>query len=57
MARSSRKLRPTAWALTLMVWDIYRRLPPQQRRQLMRLARTHGPRLAARATKAGRRSR
>ena len=44
--------RPTPWALTLVMWDIWRRLPPAQRRQLMRAARKHGPKLAARAAKA-----
>ena len=47
-----RKLRPSPWALTIAVWDIWRRLPPAQRRQLLLLARKHGPRLAARAAKA-----
>jgi hypothetical protein len=51
-----RKLRPSAWALTIAMWDIYRRLPPAQRRQLMKLARTHGPRLASRAARTVRRS-
>jgi hypothetical protein len=46
------KFRPTPWALTVAVWDIYRRLPPAQRKQLMKLARKHGPKLAARAAKA-----
>jgi hypothetical protein len=52
MARGFRKLRPTPWALTIAVWDIWRRLPPAQRRQLLSLARKHGPKLAARAAKA-----
>jgi hypothetical protein len=56
MARRSR-LRPTPWALTIAAWDIWRRLPPEQRRQLMRLARRHGPRLASKAAKATRRKR
>jgi hypothetical protein len=46
-----RKLRPTPWAITVVMWDIWRRLPPAQRRQLMRAARKHGPKLAARAAK------
>ncbi len=46
------KFRPTPWALTVAVWDIYRRLPPAQRKQLVKLARKHGPKLAARAAKA-----
>ena len=52
MARRYRKLRPTPWAITLAAWDIWRRLPAAQRRQLLMLARRHGPRLAARAAKA-----
>jgi hypothetical protein len=52
MAAKFRKLRPTPWALTIAAWDIWRRLPADQRRQLLLLARRHGPRLAARATKA-----
>jgi hypothetical protein len=55
MAGRFRKLRPTPWALAIGAWDIWRRLPPQQRRQLMKLARRHGPKLAARAAKAARR--
>jgi hypothetical protein len=56
MARFS-KFRPTPWALTIAAWDIWRRLPPAQRRQLMKLARKHGPKLAARAAKAASRRR
>ncbi|HEY3550900.1 MAG TPA: hypothetical protein VGK69_07600 [Gaiellaceae bacterium] len=52
MAGKLRKLRPTPWALTVAAWDIWRRLPPQQQRMLMKLARKHGPKLAARAAKA-----
>jgi hypothetical protein len=47
-----RKLRPTPWALTIAAWDIWRRLPPAQRRQLLIMARRHGPKLAARGAKA-----
>jgi hypothetical protein len=46
------RIRPTPWALTIAAWDIWRRLPPAQRRQLLTLARKHGPKLAARAAKA-----
>jgi hypothetical protein len=52
MAAKLRKLRPTPWAITMVMWDIWRRLPPAQRRQLMKAARKHGPKLAARAAKA-----
>jgi len=54
MAGRFRKLRPTPWALTIAAWDIWRRLPPDQRRQLVRAARKHGPRIAAGAAKAAR---
>jgi hypothetical protein len=30
------------------MWDIWRRLPPRQRQQLMALARRHGPTVARR---------
>jgi hypothetical protein len=46
-----RRFRPTPWALTVAVWDIWRRLPPAQRKQLLKLARKHGPKLATRAAK------
>ena len=55
MAAGFRKLRPTPWALTIAAWDIWRRLPPEQRKQLLRLARKHGPVLVTRAAKATRR--
>jgi hypothetical protein len=32
--------------MALMAWDIWRRLPPRQRRWVYRQARTHGTRLA-----------
>ena len=52
MAGKFRKLRPTPWALTIAAWDIWRRLPPAQRRQLLLLARKHGPKVAGRVLKA-----
>jgi hypothetical protein len=59
MATRFRKFRPSPWAITIAAWDIYRRLPPAQRRQLLNAARKHGPTVAARAAKmaTGRRSR
>lgn len=51
MAKGLRKLRPSPWAITIAMWDIWRRLPPAQRRQLLLLARRHGPKLAGRAAK------
>jgi hypothetical protein len=43
----SRRLGPVGAALTL--YDIWRRLPPRQRRWVARQARKHGPRLAKQA--------
>jgi hypothetical protein len=38
--------------LALAFYDVYRRLPPKQRRQLLEMTRKHGPRLAAKAVQA-----
>ncbi|HZD86733.1 MAG TPA: hypothetical protein VE088_01855 [Gaiellaceae bacterium] len=54
MASRFRKLRPGPWALLIATWDVWRRLPPKQRKQLLGLARKHGPKLAAKAVKATR---
>jgi hypothetical protein len=35
------RIGPLGLALTL--WDVYRRLPPKQRKLLLELARKHGP--------------
>jgi len=42
-----RPLRPVGAAL--MLWRLWRRLPPSQRRWVARQARKHGPRLAKQA--------
>jgi hypothetical protein len=47
-----KKIGPVGVALT--VWDVWRRLPPQQRRWMMQQARVHGPRLAKQAVAAQR---
>ena len=43
------KLRPGAVGIAFAVYDVWRRLPPRQRKQALKLARTHGPRIAAKA--------
>ena len=48
----TRRIGPVGVALTL--WDVWRRLPPRQRRWMMQQARTHGPRLAKQAVAAQR---
>jgi hypothetical protein len=40
------RIGPLGVALTL--WDVYRRLPPRQRKMVMDLARKHGPKVASR---------
>jgi hypothetical protein len=37
---------PLGVAMTL--YDVWRRLPPKQRKQVVQLARKHGPKVAAR---------
>ena len=46
------KLRPTAWALAVAAWDVWRRLPPKQRQQALGLARKHGPKVVKQIVKA-----
>jgi hypothetical protein len=45
---------PAPIVLALTVYDIWRRLPPAQRRQLAGLARKHGPTVASKVYKAAR---
>jgi hypothetical protein len=51
----TRRLGPIGVAMT--AWDIWRRIPPKQRRQILDQARKHGPRLASQVMKARRRRR
>ena len=46
--------RAGALGLALTAYDVWRRLPPSQRRMLMESARKHGPRIASAATKKAR---
>ena len=48
--RLSRRLGPVGIALT--AWDLWRRLPPKQRKQVLNVARKHGPRVASKVLKA-----
>jgi hypothetical protein len=43
--------------LALTAWDIWRRLPPRQRKQIVNIARKHGPKVAARVMQARSRAR
>ncbi|MBA3733749.1 MAG: hypothetical protein H0W90_00910 [Actinobacteria bacterium] len=55
MPRFTRRLGPVGVALT--AWDIWRRLPPKQRKQVLNVARKHGPKVAAKVLKATARAR
>lgn len=44
--------RAGAFGLALAAYDLWRRLPEPQRRQVTAAARKHGPRLASQAAKA-----
>jgi hypothetical protein len=51
----TRRVGPLGLALT--AYDIWRRIPSAQRRQLLAATRKHGPRLAAQAVERGRKAR
>ena len=51
----TRRLGPVGAALTL--WDIWRRLPPKQRKWVVKQARAHGPRIAKQALEAQKKKR
>jgi hypothetical protein len=53
--RLTRRAGPIGIALT--AWDIWRRLPPRQRKQVLDIARKHGPKVAARVMQARSRAR
>jgi hypothetical protein len=40
------KLRPGPVGVAFALWDVWRRLTPKQRQQVVRLAREHGPKAA-----------
>jgi hypothetical protein len=44
--------RAGTFGLALTLWDVWKRIPPHHRKRIMKQARKHGPRLAARAMKA-----
>jgi hypothetical protein len=45
--RRYRRFRPTTVSVAFALYDVWRRLPPRQRQQLMRIAREQGPKVAA----------
>ena len=46
------KLRPGPVGVAITLYDIWRRLPPKQRKQVYNLARKHGPKVAKHIVKA-----
>jgi hypothetical protein len=52
-AQTSRR----ALGTVALVWNLWRRLPPKQRRQIAGMARKHGPRLVKGAYRARRKTR
>ena len=50
-----RRITPLATATVL--WDVWKRIPPKQRKQIMAQARKHGPRLIKQAVRARSKSR
>jgi hypothetical protein len=52
-----RKLRPGPLAIAVAMVDIWKRLTPAQRRQIMAMARRHGPTVMAKATELRRKRR
>jgi hypothetical protein len=49
------KLRPAPVGMAIALWDVWHRLTPKQRKQVLALARKHGPKVAARLAKSRRR--
>jgi len=43
--------------MALTAWDIWRRLPPRQRQQILSIARKHGPKFASKVLQASARAR
>ena len=54
MARRLGKLRPGPVGVAIAMYDVWRRLPPKQRKQVLTLARKHGPKAAAKPRTPGR---
>jgi hypothetical protein len=48
--RLSRRFGPLGIALT--AWDLWRRLPPKQRKQVLNVALKHGPKVATKVMQA-----
>ena len=51
------KLRPGALGLAVGVWNVWRRLTPKQRKQVIGLVKEHGPKVAKQVAAARRKRR
>ena len=45
------------WGTALVMWDIWKRIPPKHRKKLLQQARKHGPRLVKQAYEARKKTR
>jgi len=45
------------WATALLLWDLWKRIPPKHRKRIISQARKHGPRIAKQFFAARRRRR
>lgn len=52
-----RKLRPGPITVTVAAYNLWKRLTPKQRRQIMAMARRHGPTVVKKVTELRRRRR
>jgi hypothetical protein len=52
-----RKLRPGPLAVTVALFDLWKRLTPAQRRQIVTMARRHGPTVMAKTAELRRKRR
>jgi hypothetical protein len=41
-----------ALGLAMTMWDVWKRIPPQHRKRLIKQARKHGPKIASRIVQA-----
>jgi len=57
MAPLRSKLRPAPLAMTVAMYDIWKRLTPAQRRKIMGMVRRHGPTVIAKANELRRKRR
>jgi len=57
LARTGGRGAGAAWAAALVAWDIWKRIPLEQRQRLLAQARKHGPRIVKQAVDTRRRRR